>query len=468
MAGTFTVSGLGSNIDFSVITDSIINARSAPITLMSNQQSVLKGRSDALKQLNTKLLALKDAATALNDQTLGTGRAASTSDSSVVTASAASTAANGSVNLQVTRLAQGLVQTSNSFNSDQSPVLADGATSATFKIYKGGVATDTEITVDTTANNNNTLAGLRDAINNANAGVTAAIVDVNGDGTGNQLVLSSTGTGAAGRVELVETTGTGTDTKLGLRSLNSSSGDFSDLDSQIKVNGLTINRSTNSVSDVVKGVTFTLKNTGTSSVTVANDSGSFKSKIAAFVDAYNSVQDFINTQYQADASGKPTGVLAQDSTLRGVQSDLRSLASTASTTNGGALSGLAQIGITRGDDGKLTVDQSVLNDKLNNSLSDVRALFAGAADGSGGLAGSLADASAGISTNVQAGITGFDDSVTRLADNIANQQTRLAALRESLTRQFSVADAAIGQLNGQNTALTNILKSLQSSSDSKS
>ena len=116
----------------------------------------------------------------------------------------------------------------------------------------------------------------------------------------------------------------------------------------------------------------------------------------------------------------------------------------------------------------MTVDQGILNDKLNNSLSDVRALFAGAADGSGGLASSLADASAGISTNVQAGITGFDDSVTRLADNIADQQTRLAALRESLTRQFSVADAAIGQLDGQNTTLTNILKSLQSSSDSKS
>jgi len=466
MAGSFSVSGLGSNIDFSVLTDSIINSRSAPVTQMANKRSVLSSRSDALKQLNSKLLALKDAANGLADRTVGSGRSATSSNANVVTATSSNTAANGTLAIEVTRLAKTLSQASDSFASDQSPVLAGAATTATFKIYKGGVATDTTITIDSTDLQNNTLTGLRDAINAAGVGVTAAIVDVKGDGTGNQLVLNSADTGAAGRVELVETTGTGTDAKLNLRTLNPPSGDFSDLDAELKINGLTVNRPTNTVSDAVSGVTFTLKDVGTSTITVAADSGALKSKIAAFADAYNAVQDFISAQYKADANGKPTGVLASDTTLRAAQGDLRNLVNRVSNTNGGAFSELAQVGISRDENGKLTVDQAILNDRLKNNLTDVQALFAGKTDSDSGLASSLVEASSNMSGSVQTAITGFDASVDRLGNQIADQQARLSALRESLTKQFAIADAAIGQLNGQNTALTNILKSLQPTSNS--
>lgn len=462
MAGGISVSNLNGTIDFSVITDSIISARSAPITQMAGKRSTMSSRSDALKQLNSRLLALKTAATALTDRTTGSGRTATSSATGVVTATAANTAAAGTVAIEVTRLAATLSQASDSFASDQTAVLADGATSATFKLYKGGVATDAEITIDST---NNTLAGLRDAINNAGAGVTAAIVDVAGDGTGNQLVLNSTATGAAGRVELVETTATGTDAKLNLRTLNPPSGDVNDLDARLKINGLAINRPTNTISDAVSGVTFTLKDTGTSSVTVAADSGTLKGKIAAFVDAYNAVEDFIGAQYKADGNGKPTGVLAQDSTLRSVQRDLRDLASVVSNTNGGAFTSLAQVGISRDENGKLKIDQEVINDKLKTSLADVQALFAGKTENDKGLAGSLLTTSDNLSSNVQTSITGYDASVERLTKSIASQQDRLTALRASLNKQFAAADSALSLLNGQNTSLTNILKSLQPKSD---
>lgn len=466
MAGSFSVSGLGSNIDFSVLTDSIISSRSAPVTQMANKRSTLSSRVDALKQLNSKLLALKDAANGLTDRTVGSGRSATSSNASVITATSATTAAGGTLAIQVTRLAGSLSQASDSFTSDQSPVLAGAATAATFKIYKGGVATDTTITIDSTDLQNNTLAGLRDAINAAGAGVNAAIVDVKGDGTGNQLVLNSTDTGATGRIELVETTGTGTDARLNLRTLNPPSGDFSDLDAELKINGLTVNRPTNSFSDAVSGVTFTLKDVGASTVTVAADSGALKSKIAAFADAYNAVQDFISTQYKADANGKPSGVLASDATLRAAQGDLRNAVNSVSSSNGGAFSELAQVGISRDENGKLKIDQEILNDRLKNSLSDVRALFAGKTDSDSGLASSLVDISSNMSGYVQTAITGFDASIDQLSNHIADQQTRLSALRDSLTRQFAIADAAIGQLNGQNTSLTSILKSLEPKSSS--
>jgi len=457
MAG-ITFSGIGSNIDFSVITDSIISSRSAPINQLASKRTDYQNRAAALKQLNTQLITLKSSLTALTDQTLGTGIAATSSASDFVTATATNVASSGTIGVQVTRLATALSQSSDSFGATNTSILAGGATTATFELRKGGAVTGTPITIDST---NDSLAGLRDAINAANAGVTATIVDVTGDGTGNQLVLQSTEAGTKGRVELVETTATGTDASLNLRSINPPGGSVADLDAQVKINGLTVTRSSNTISDAVAGVTFTLKAVGSSTVTVAGDSGALKSKIAAFVDAYNTIQDFISAQYKSDANGKPTGVLAKDSTLRVVQNGLRDFTNIAASTNGGAFSGLADVGISRDENGKLKIDQVVLNDKLKTSLSDVRALFAGKTDSSKGLASSLLISSNDLNSNVDAAVSGFDASVKRFSDSIATQQARLAALRTSLTRQFSVADAAIGQLNGQNTALTSVLKALQ-------
>ncbi|HEX3102078.1 MAG TPA: flagellar cap protein FliD N-terminal domain-containing protein, partial [Pyrinomonadaceae bacterium] len=197
MASIASFSGVGSGIDFSTIRDAILNERTRPVTLMQNKVSDYNSRIDALTQLNASLATLTTASEALTDRDLGSGRSAATGNATIITASAASTADLGGYNINVTRLASTLAQASRSFSSTSTPVLAGGATTGTFELRKGGAATGVSITIDST---NNTLAGLRDAINNANAGVTASIVDVNGDGTGQQLVLNSKDFGAVGRV----------------------------------------------------------------------------------------------------------------------------------------------------------------------------------------------------------------------------------------------------------------------------
>jgi len=458
MANNITFSGIGSSIDFGVITDAIISSRSRPLVQLTVRQSDFKAQSDALKQFNSKLIALKEAADALNDRSLGSGLGASSSSPEFVTASATSGATSGTIGVEVVSLATSLAQASTSFASADSSILAGGANTATFELRKGGASTGTTITIDST---NNSLAGLRDTINAAGAGITAAIVDISGDGTQNQLVLNSSETGAAGRVELVETTSTGTGSGLDLRTLNPISGSFADLDAQVKINGLAISRSTNTITDAVSGITLNLKAVGSSNVNISSDTSSLKSKIAAFVDAFNGVQDFINSQFKLNANGKPSGVLSRDSTLRAVQQSLRDIINVTSSENGGAFTSLTQIGITRDENGKLQIDQDIINDKLKTSLADVQALFAGKADDQTGLATSLLTISTNLSSNVESAITGFDASVSAITKSIEAQQSRLDALRTSLTRQFSVADAAIGQLNGQGTALTSIIKSLE-------
>ncbi|MFT3743017.1 MAG: flagellar filament capping protein FliD [Pyrinomonadaceae bacterium] len=457
---TTSFSGVGSGIDFSVIRDAILDQRTRPVTQMQTKVSDFNSRIESLKQLNTALAALTTASEGLTSRDLGTGRSANSTDGSILSVAASSTASIGSFDVTVNRLASNLAQSSRSYTSKTAAVLAGAATTATFELRKGGAATGTAITIDS---QNNTLEGLRDAINAANAGVTANIVDVNGDGAGNQLVLSSKDTGAVGRVELVETTATGTLTDLNIRSLNPPDGDVAKLDASLTISGLTITRSTNTVSDAVSGVTLNLKKTGSTGVNVTQ-STDIENKLRAFIGAYNTIQDAIATQYKKDSKDRPTGVLAGDSTLRNVQRQLRDASGALSLDNGGTFTGLTDLGITKDADGKLSLDSTIFNQKLKDNPDDVKALLYGAADAQQGLfekfttvSKSLSDS---ITGSVQNAITGYQSSVTSLNKRIADRLEALQSLKATLTKQFSVTDAAIGQLNSQGTALTNIMTSL--------
>lgn len=468
MATSINISGLGSGIDFSKITDAVVAERQIPITQLQNKSADYSSRMSALKQLNGLLINLKSAASALTDRDLGAGHTALSTDYSIVSPTASETAVNGTTNLQVTRLASNLVEASRSFTSKTDAVITGGATEATFELRKGGASTGKPITINA---GNNTLEGLRDAINAADAGVTASIVDVTGNGS-NQIVLTSKETGAAGRVELVETSSTGTGLDLNLRRLDTSSDptDFSNLDSQLSINGLTITRSTNSISDAIAGMTFDLKKTGAATVTTSNSSSDISNKLQAFVSAYNSVQDLVASQYKPDSGGRPSGILAGDQTLRSVQQQLRDALGSISGDNGGAFKSLAEIGLGRDTNGKLTIDQTTLTDKLTNSLEDVRDLLFGKTETQSGLANSLDQLLGNLSdeTNgtVQTAINGYKSSIDSIGKSITNQSALIDSLRTSLTRQFAAIDSAMGQLNGQSTTLTTILKSLQSGSSS--
>lgn len=457
---TINFSGLGSGIDFSKLVDAAVAQRTVPVTQLQVRSSALNQRNGDLKQLNAKLIILTQAAKALDSQELGTTRLTTTSDDRLISAASTTEATPGTLKFNISRLATSLTQTSRVYSSATDAVLAGGAATATFELRKGGAATGTAITITAT---NNTLEGLRDAINEAGAGVTATIVDIDGTGTQNKLVLSADETGAAGRVELVETTATGSAADIGLTSLGISS--FADLDAQFTLNGLTLTRSSNNISDVVSGVSFALKQTGTVNVTVSSSSLDITQKLQNFVAAYNDVQSFIAGQYQADSSGRPVGKLAGDPTLRVVQEQLREAVGADSTSNGGVLKNLSELGIGRNTDGTLTLDGTVLSGKLASSYSDVKSLLAGNGVDKTGIAASiynsydiLSDDQGGI---VQTTINGNQDSIKRLDKNVADQIERINQLRRSLERQYAAADAALNQLNSQQTSLTNILTALQ-------
>lgn len=460
-----SISGIGSGIDFNAVRDAIINQRSIPITQLQSRVSRYNSRVDSLKEFNLLLANLTTATQDLTRREVGTGRTATAADTTVASATATSAAGLGTLNLNVTRLATSFTQASRSYASLNAPVLAGGAASATFELRLGGAPDGTEITIDSS---NNTLAGLRDAINAADAGVTASIIDLSGDGTQQQLVLNSTETGARGRVELVETSATGTAADLNLRSLNPPDNDFTKLDAAFSINGLTIYRPTNEVADAVSGLTISLKKVGSTSVEITR-SEDVAEKLEAFVTAYNAIQDFISEQYKKDKDNRPTGVLAGEAILRGVQKQVGAIAGISSNDNGGQLTSLTQIGITVERNGKLKFDKEVLNERLAANPDDVRALLYGKTTAETGIFQDAYSISNGLSDNirgsVQTAINGYEATVKNLNVTIEKRTANLNSMRDILTRQFAAADAAIGQLNGQGTALTNFIRTLSNNNN---
>jgi flagellar hook-associated protein 2 len=464
---SISISGIGSGIDFNAVRDAIINQRAIPINQLQSKVSRYNSRIDSLKEMNLLLANLTNAANDLTRADLGSGRTATPVDPSVAAVTATSSAGIGPLTVNVTRLASSLSQASKSYASPNSTILVgngggggNNPQSATFQLRKGGAATGPSITINAA---NNSLAGLRDAINAANAGVTASVVDISGTGTQNQLVLNSTETGASGRVQLVETSSTNTLSSLTIRNLNPSNGTFSDLDATVTINGLAITRPTNDISNAVEGLTISLKKVGSTVVDVTR-SEEVEGKLDAFVTAYNAIQDFVAAQYKKDAEGRPSGVLAGDAALRGIQKQVSSIVGITSTNNGGPLRSLADIGITVERTGQLKLDKDVLNEKLTANTNNVLSLLRGKTAAQTGIFQGAYDISFDLSDSitgtVQNAISGYEATIKNLNSTIEKRTALLNNMRDILTRQFAAADAAIGQLNGQGTAIGNLMKTL--------
>ncbi|RLA09304.1 MAG: flagellar hook protein, partial [Gammaproteobacteria bacterium] len=231
---------------------------------------------------------------------------------------------------------------------------------------------------------NNTLEGIRDAINDADIGVSAAIVN---DGSGYRLLLSSDQTGAENSVEVsVADTGDNNDLdNIGLSALafNSAASNLSQTvaaqNAVFSINGLSINSSSNTAKDVINGVDITLRDlTGAApiTVTVAEDRDSVRQAINGLVNGYNS---FIQTAkaltaYNADSGA--AGVLQGDFSARSITSQLRQTLTGAVTGFNGPFSSLSEIGITTNSDGSLALDSTDLDSALEENFDQIVGLFA--------------------------------------------------------------------------------------------
>ncbi|WP_170844984.1 flagellar filament capping protein FliD [Chitinasiproducens palmae] len=448
--------GIGTTLSLSSLLTGLMQVASIPLTTYQANKDSVNTEISAYGTLSSALTTFQ---TAISNLTLSANfksLAASSSNTSVATASVYTGASAGSYTVAVSQLAQAQTLVASGQSSLSTAIGGNTSTTLTFDFGTVSTTTGTDadgnatssssftsagttktLTIDST---NNTLAGIRDAINGASLGVTASIVN-DGSDTPYRLVITSNTTGAASGLKI---SASGDSTVAGMLAYDPASTGSQGMtqtvaaqDAKLTVNGLSLSSATNTVSGSLPGFTLSLAQTGSTTLTVSNDTDTIATNIATFVDAYNTLLTSINTltNYDANDSSK-NGALLGDSTVNNIKSLLQRIA-TSSIDGGGTLKTLADVGISYGSDGSLSLDATTLKSKLSSNLSDFAALF--------GTAGTTTDArvsylAAGSST--QAGTYKID--ITRAATQASASGTAAANLTSASSSKISLTVALNG------------------------
>jgi flagellar hook-associated protein 2 len=227
------------------------------------------------------------------------------------------------------------------------------------------------------------LAGIRDAINKSNLGVTASIVS-DGSDSPYHLVIASNKTGATSsmKIGVDGVDGAAPDAAIasllgydpgGAQGLTQTSAAQS---TKLNVNGIEVSSDSMDVTGAVEGLTISVKDIGSSTLNVTRDTGSVNTAINNFVKAYNTLNSTIASLTAYNADTKAAGVLQGDATARGIQSQLRAALGKAVQGLGGGLTTLSQVGIAFQKDGSLAVDSGKLSKAMTEKYDDIAGLFA--------------------------------------------------------------------------------------------
>lgn len=462
--GTITQTGLGSGLDIETIVTGLVNAERAPTEAKINrQEDEVTTLISALGELNSVISGIQSSASKLADVATFTGITASSDQKDAVTVSATSSAASASYDIDVSVLATKQSLASGVYATEDTVVGSGTLTIALgTPTYSGGdpdySAFAQTSSVDITIAADSTLADVRDAINAADAGVEASIVK---DGNNFRLLLASKETGVENSIQVsVTDSDTFNLDASGLSALafNSSVSNLSETnratDAAFSINGLDLTSSSNQITDVITGVSLTLKAvTATPArVTIAEDRGSISSAISSFVSSYNTYMDKLNAQTAFNPTTKFAGPLVGDYSARSIESALRQAVTSAVDGAATFYDSLATIGVTTKSDGKLEFDSSKLNDALDADKQAVIELFTGTADDSvEGVAERLGRVIDGIVDSTDGLLPSRSKTLTARLDDFSDQREALARRLEKIEdryrAQFNALDILVSQLN---------------------
>ncbi|MHC4945982.1 MAG: flagellar filament capping protein FliD, partial [Planctomycetota bacterium] len=362
---SISFSGLSTGLDTNAIIASLVEVRRLPIYLLQSQISDYQNRIDKYDSFKTKLKSFETAAENLKDEDDFKAFSTSLSEEGILNASASSSATPGAYTIEVTDLATFEQEASGNF-SDKDASFGSG----TISIDVGGTITD--VTIDA---GSDTLDDIAAAINASDAEVTASVIN-DGSATPYRLVITGDNTGEDYTVD-IDASGLsgGTETLGSFSELQSAS------DAHFKINGITMQRSSNQVSDAIEGLSLTLTGSNPGNpvtLSVERDTSAIKTKITDFVAAYNAVITFINNENKFNESTESGGVLQGDSTLLRIQQAIQSIFIPSKWDNDpGApdIQVLAQIGIEFENDGTFKTTATELEEAINDHFDDVVRLF---------------------------------------------------------------------------------------------
>jgi flagellar hook-associated protein 2 len=416
-------SSSGINVQSAVAQE--IAAEAQPEVQWQKQQATLQTQSSAITAIESDITALQNSLNALGDPAGAmASMSATSSNSSLVSASVANGTASGNHVVVVNKLA-----TDASWYS--SPV-ASSSTTLAAGTFNFQVGSGSAISI-TTGSGVNTLDQLVTYINGLGAGVSASVVN---DASGARLALVSTNTGAANNFTVTNGSGL-TFTQAATAQ-----------DASLTVDGIPIDSASNTVTGAVNGLTLNLNGAapGTQvNISVAPNQTEVSQAINSFISAYNTVIGDVNTQYTV-SSNHQEGPLAGDSALSELQSQLLGAASY--TTGSGSVSTLGALGITMNSDGTLVVDSAKLSNAVQNNFGAVQSFLQGTS--ANGFAASLntqlnmlVDPLSGAFT---VDLSSISAENTDLQNQVNDFQTYLQARTIYLTNEYNQADISLQEL----------------------
>ncbi len=442
--------GVGSNLDVNSIVSQLMALEQKPLTALAKKESALQTKISALGSLKSALSSLQSAASALVPATGSSALQkfsvfnASFADSTIATASTTSSAVAGTYNLSNVVLA-----TAQQVRKSGITVPAEAGTLS----IQIGTGAAVNVNIDA----GSSLANVTSAINAANAGVSAAIIN---DGTADHLVLTANSTGEANTIKV---TGTGTGWSGGafdFNGIDTNNGWAQSApahDATLTINNIDVTSASNTLTTAISGITLNLTKAGSTTLTLTRDTSSVTAGINAFVKAYNDFNSTAAGLGSYNATTKTAGSLNGDSTLRSAQSSVRSLVGGIPDGMAGAdFQRLSDIGVRLQKDGSLLVDSAKLSAAITKNISGVANLvsatgsaFKAATEGLVGTDGAIVSRTLGLT-----------DSIKRIEKQYEAVEFRLTQIEARYRKQFSSLDTLLSNMNQTSTYLTQQLANL--------
>ncbi len=390
-------SAVSGGLDVNALAKQLMTAEQIPITKLATQTASYQAKLTAFGTIQGAMSSFQTSIASLSNASTFQAVNATASDSTVMSATALTSAPPGSYAVEVNSLAQSQTLVVAGQTSLSAPIGSGTSTTlsfdfgtitgtntagkyiagATFTSAGGGIKT---VTIDST---NNSLQGMRDAINAAGIGVTASVIN-DGSASPYRLVLTASNMGAANSMKIAasgdatvsallanDPTAGATTGALGQNLTES----VTALSASLKVNGIAISQNSNAVSGVIPGVTLNLTKVTTTPVTltVAQDTAAVTKSVNDFVTAFNSLNQTLTDVSSYNAATKTGAVLQGNATVRNLQAQLRGVLN---TPGAGSLTSLSQIGVTFQRDGSLALDSAKLTSVMQSNFSGIAGLFA--------------------------------------------------------------------------------------------
>lgn len=427
----FRAGGIASGLDSNAIIDSLVKIEQAPFNLLKARQDALQMQVSALGDLTSKLTLFRDAATALKTQ--GVLALSATTSSTAFSATPVGGGAAGRYAVQVQAVASAAKARSSSFDSAFDPVMG-----GTLSLSIMGTTYEVAIA------DNSTLTEVAKSINAAGAPVSAVVLN---DGTHSYLSLTNrdTGfplTGAPGDALQITETSTGVQGHpLGLAITATAT------NARVQVDGLSFDRTSNVITDIVPGMQLTLKalSPGVEDLVTGYDTTATQANLDKFITAYNDVHKLVHKHLNIALNTDRAKTLGGDSVVRSLQSALSRLTTT--SVGGSDVRTLADLGVKTAQDGSLSIDAAKLAAAVARNPGAVDSLFSTGTTGLSDTIISLSDrytsSTEGLLVARQNGLT---KNISTIGDTLLKMDARLATYKQNLIRQFTAMESVVSGL----------------------